>query len=80
MAVLQLKALGVHNVLRFDFPSPPPARHLVSALELLYALSAIDDDGNLTEPLGATMAEFPVHPLLSKTLIASGIKSTVLNS
>lgn len=74
MAILQLKALGVHNVLRFDFPSPPPARHLVAALELLYALGAIQDGGELTQPLGTTMAEFPVHPLMSKTLLISGMK------
>ena len=37
-AVLQLKALGVDDVIHFDFPCPPPARHLAVALELLYAL------------------------------------------
>lgn len=71
-AVLQLKALGINNVLRFNFPSPPPAKNLLSALELLYALNAIDDSGQLTEPLGVQMAEFPVSPLHSKTLISSG--------
>lgn len=71
-AVLQLKALGINNVLRFNFPSPPPAKNLLSALELLYALNAIDDSGQLTDPLGVQMAEFPVSPLHSKTLITSG--------
>lgn len=37
-AVLQLKALGIEDIVHFDFPSPPPARNLASALELLYAL------------------------------------------
>jgi HrpA-like helicases len=72
MAVLQLKALGIDNVLRFNFPSPPPARNLQSALELLYALDAIDSDGQLTKPIGITMAEFPINPLYSKSLIISG--------
>ncbi|XP_069698122.1 probable ATP-dependent RNA helicase DHX35 isoform X2 [Periplaneta americana] len=72
MAVLQLKALGIDNVLRFNFPSPPPARNLQSALELLFAIGAIDSDGQLTEPVGLTMAEFPMNPLYSKTLITSG--------
>lgn len=71
-AILQLKALGINNVLRFNFPSPPPAKNLLSALELLYALNAIDDSGQLTDPLGVRMAEFPVSPLHSKTLISSG--------
>lgn len=37
-AVLQLKALGVDDIIHFDFPSPPPAQHLCVALELLFAL------------------------------------------
>lgn len=36
--VLYLKALGIDNVLRFDFPSKPPAKNLLAALELLLAL------------------------------------------
>ncbi|XP_041061152.1 probable ATP-dependent RNA helicase DHX35 isoform X2 [Carcharodon carcharias] len=36
--ILQLKALGIDNVLRFNFLSPPPAQSMVQALELLYAL------------------------------------------
>jgi hypothetical protein len=72
MAVLQLKALGIDNVLRFNFPSPPPARNLHSALGLLYALGAIDSGGQLTEPLGIKMAEFPLNPSYSKALMVSG--------
>lgn len=72
MAVLQLKALGIDNVLRFNFPSPPPARNLHSALGLLYALGAIDSNGHLTEPLGIKMAEFPISSLYSKALMVSG--------
>lgn len=36
--VLQLKALGIDDIIHFDFPSPPPARHLAVALEQLFAL------------------------------------------
>lgn len=72
MAVLQLKALGIDNVLRFNFPSPPPARNLHSALGLLYALGAIDSEGQLTKPLGIKMAEFPLIPSYSKALLMSG--------
>ncbi|KAJ1495962.1 P-loop containing nucleoside triphosphate hydrolase protein, partial [Baffinella frigidus] len=49
--VLQLKALGIDDILHFDFPSPPPALTLARALEILYALGALDDDAKLTEPL-----------------------------
>ncbi|RZF44268.1 hypothetical protein LSTR_LSTR006818 [Laodelphax striatellus] len=72
-AVLQLKALGIDNVLRFAFPSPPPARNLLLALELLCALGALGhSDATLTRPLGLQMAEFPLSPLHAKALIASG--------
>lgn len=71
-AVIQLKALGIDNVLRFTFPSPPPAENLLLALELLNAIGAIDDKGQLTKPLGTTMAEFPLPPLHSKTLLSAG--------
>ncbi|KAH8411897.1 hypothetical protein KR222_001356 [Zaprionus bogoriensis] len=71
-AVLQLKALGIANILRFDFPSPPPAKNLLSALETLYALDAIDEEGQLTKPVGFLLAELPFSAMLSKMLYISG--------
>uniref|UniRef100_A0ABD2VZY6 RNA helicase n=1 Tax=Trichogramma kaykai TaxID=54128 RepID=A0ABD2VZY6_9HYME len=71
-AVLQLKALGIDNVLRFNFPAAPPSKSLLSALELLYGLGIIDDDGRLTDPLGMLIAEIPLEPVFAKCLIASG--------
>ena len=69
--VLQLKALGIEDVLHFDYISPPPVAALADGLELLFALGAIDEFGNLAEPLGLHMAEFPVEPRLSRMLLAS---------
>ncbi|XP_050517230.1 probable ATP-dependent RNA helicase DHX35 isoform X1 [Diabrotica virgifera virgifera] len=71
-AVLQIKALGIANLLKFSFPSPPPIENLKSALEILYALDAIDIDGELTKPIGYNMAEFALDPLYSKVLLSSG--------
>lgn len=70
--ILQMKALGVSNIVRFNFLSPPPAQNMIRGLELLYALQALDDNGNLTSPLGLQMAEFPLTPMFSKMLLASG--------
>ncbi|XP_028667591.1 probable ATP-dependent RNA helicase DHX35 isoform X2 [Erpetoichthys calabaricus] len=70
--ILQLKALGIDNVLRFSFLSPPPAQSMVQALELLYALGGLDEQGQLTEPLGFRMAEFPLSPMFAKMLLESG--------
>ncbi|CCX33106.1 P-loop containing nucleoside triphosphate hydrolase protein [Pyronema domesticum] len=69
--ILQLKALGIDNVARFSFPTPPPAELMVRALELLYALGAVDDYARLTRPVGVRMAELPLDPMLSRTLLAS---------
>eukprot|EP01116_Phalansterium_solitarium_P014768 TRINITY_DN3258_c0_g1_i2.p1 TRINITY_DN3258_c0_g1~~TRINITY_DN3258_c0_g1_i2.p1 ORF type:complete len:556 (+),score=219.32 TRINITY_DN3258_c0_g1_i2:721-2388(+) len=68
--VLTLKAMGIEDLVKFDFMDPPPMPALVSALEQLYALGALDDDGCLTRA-GRQMAEFPLDPQVSKMLIAS---------
>ena len=68
--VLTLKSLGINDILHFDFLDPPPHETLVLALEQLYALGALNHLGELTR-LGRRMAEFPVDPMMSKTLIAS---------
>jgi len=70
MVVLQLKKLGIDDLVHFDFMDPPAPETLMRALELLNYLEALDDEGNLTE-IGSMMAEFPLDPQLSKLLIAS---------
>ena len=68
--VLQLKAMGINDLLHFDFMDPPPIQVLVSAMENLYTLGALDEEGLLTR-LGRKMAEFPLEPSLSKVLLTS---------
>jgi ATP-dependent RNA helicase DDX35 len=69
--ILQLKALGIDNVVRFDFLTPPPAELMIKALELLYSLGAVDDYAKLTKPLGTRMAELAVEPMMAKTLLSA---------
>jgi len=68
--VLMLKSMGINDLVNFDFLDPPPHEMLIRSLEQLYALGALNDKGELTR-LGRRMAEFPLDPLLAKTLIAS---------
>lgn len=49
---------------------PPPPEALLNSLEILYALGALDEQGQLTI-LGRKMAEFPLDPMMSKSLISS---------
>ncbi|PKS10072.1 hypothetical protein jhhlp_004697 [Lomentospora prolificans] len=68
--ILMLKAMGINDLINFDFMDPPPVNTLLTALEELYALSALDDEGLLTR-LGRKMADFPMEPSLAKVLIAA---------
>ncbi|TQN69818.1 Pre-mRNA-splicing factor ATP-dependent RNA helicase prp22 [Colletotrichum shisoi] len=68
--ILMLKAMGINDLLHFDFMDPPPINTMLTALEELYALSALDDEGLLTR-LGRKMADFPMEPSLAKVLIIS---------
>lgn len=68
--ILMLKAMGINDLLHFDFMDPPPTNTMLTALEELYALSALDDEGLLTR-LGRRMADFPMEPTLAKSMIAS---------
>ena len=68
--VLNMKAMGITDLLSFDFMDPPPAETLLTALRMLHALGALGSEGLLTR-LGRKMAEFPLEPQLSKILIKS---------
>ena len=57
--ILLLKAMGINDLLSFDFMDPLPAPTMLTALELLYALLALEDGGLLTR-LGRKMADFPL--------------------
>lgn len=69
--ILQLKALGIDNVVRFDFLTPPASELMSKALELLYSLGALDEYAKLTRPLGSRMAELAVEPMMAKTLLSA---------
>ncbi|XP_073139781.1 probable pre-mRNA-splicing factor ATP-dependent RNA helicase DEAH9 isoform X2 [Henckelia pumila] len=69
--VIQLKALGVDNILGFDWPSSPSPEALIRALEVLYSLGVLDDDAKLTSPAGFQVAEIPLDPMVSKMILAS---------
>lgn len=46
--VLQLKTMGINDLLHFDFMDAPPVESLIMALEQLHSLSALDSEGLLT--------------------------------
>ncbi|KAG0135900.1 P-loop containing nucleoside triphosphate hydrolase protein [Tuber indicum] len=68
--VLELKKLGIDDLVHFDFMDPPAPETMMRALEELNYLACLDDDGNLTT-LGKLAAEFPLDPALAVMLISS---------
>ena len=78
--ILQLKALGIDNIARFDFLTSPPAELIIRALELLYSLGALDDYAKLTKPLGTRMAELALEPMLATCLLNSSLPAFACQS
>lgn len=68
--VLELKKLGIDDLVHFDLMDPPAPETLMRALEELNYLACLNDDGDLTE-LGKLASEFPLDPALAVMLISS---------
>ncbi|KAK7205495.1 P-loop containing nucleoside triphosphate hydrolase protein [Myxozyma melibiosi] len=68
--VLELKKLGIDDLVHFDFMDPPAPETMMRALEELNYLACLDDDGNLTA-LGRLASDFPLDPMLAVMLITS---------
>ena len=68
--VLDLKKLGIDDLVHFDLMDPPAPETLMRALEELNYLACLDDDGNLTA-LGKLASDFPLDPALAVMLISS---------
>ncbi|KAG6865288.1 hypothetical protein C0991_003748 [Blastosporella zonata] len=58
--ILQLKSLGIDDLMKFEWVSAPPAEIVLRALEGLVAAGMIGEDGRLT-PMGSQVAECPVE-------------------
>ncbi|XP_009383478.2 probable pre-mRNA-splicing factor ATP-dependent RNA helicase DEAH9 isoform X3 [Musa acuminata AAA Group] len=69
--VIQLKALGIDNILGFDWLASPPPEAMVRALEVLYSLGILDEDAKLTSPIGYQVAEIPLDPMISKMILSA---------
>ncbi len=68
--VLQLKGMGVQDPFNFDFLTPPNVESLKQALQVLYALGALDDKMDLTSH-GKKMAKLPLDPIFAHLLLLS---------
>jgi pre-mRNA-splicing factor ATP-dependent RNA helicase DHX16 len=68
--MLMLKAMGINDVLSFDFMAKPPVESIAASLENLYALGYIQQEGIVTK-MGRRACELPLDPRLAKVLLAA---------
>lgn len=70
-ALMQLKSLGIDNLVNFDFIEPPSNETMSRALESLTMLGVLEDmKGGLTK-LGEVMSTFPLEPKFTRVLFAA---------
>lgn len=65
--VLQMKSMGLHNVINFPFPTPPSRQGLAKAEKLLKNLGALTSSGQIS-PIGHRLSAYPLSPRFSKML------------
>ncbi|KAF9052798.1 P-loop containing nucleoside triphosphate hydrolase protein [Panaeolus papilionaceus] len=68
--ILQLKALGINDLVKFDWVTAPPAETILRTLERLHSHGIVDDNGQLTM-IGEQISEFPVDTSIAKMLLVS---------
>ncbi|PSR75131.1 hypothetical protein PHLCEN_2v9316 [Hermanssonia centrifuga] len=68
--ILQLKSLGVDDLMKFEWVTGPPAETVLRALENLVAAGMVGEDGRLTVT-GEKVAECPVEVNIARMLFMS---------
>jgi ATP-dependent RNA helicase DDX35 len=66
--ILQLKSLGIDDLMKFDWVTAPPVESVLRALEALAASGMIGEDGRLTI-VGEQVAECPVEVNIARMVI-----------
>ena len=71
--VLRMADLGITNFEEFDFISTPGRDGLISAVETLNLLGALEPDNTLSK-IGKMMTEFPLSPRQSRIIVEAILK------
>ena len=75
--ILQLKSLGIDDLMKFEWVTAPPAESVLRALEDLVGAGMVGEDGRLTV-LGQQAAEWPVEIALARMVGATLYPSRLL--
>ena len=73
--VLDTAAFGESDAEALPWLTMPPRAGVFKAKELLTALGAIDENGNIT-PIGKRMAALPCHPRIARMILATTYLNT----
>lgn len=68
--ILQLKGLGIKNILNFDYISPPSLDGIKASLAKLNMLGALDTQSNLTKD-GEIMVQTNLDPSFMRAIIVA---------
>jgi ATP-dependent RNA helicase DHX40 len=68
--MLDLKCMGINNVIDFHYLDPPEERMILEALKQLYYYQCIDKEGRVTS-LGRQVVQYPLQPSLARVAIRS---------
>ncbi|KAG2388457.1 hypothetical protein C9374_000621 [Naegleria lovaniensis] len=84
--ILQMKSMGIKQVEKFPFPTPPDVESVKKGVDVLVNLGALDKylsnkDGTIETiitKMGTAMNRFPLHPRFAKMLILSKTNTELL--
>lgn len=68
--ILQLKSLGIDDLMKFEWVTSPPTESVLRALEGLMVSGMLDPDGRLTK-VGENAAECPIEVNIARMLFTS---------
>jgi ATP-dependent RNA helicase DHX37/DHR1 len=75
--VLNMKAMGMNQVIGFPFPTSPDMERLADAEKMLRHLGALTKELKITK-IGQSMSQFPVHPRYARMIVACKSNPDVL--
>jgi HrpA-like RNA helicase len=76
--IVQLKSLGIDDLMKFEWVTAPPAESILRALEGLVAAGMIGEDGRLTV-VGEQAAECPVEVAVAGMVSITMTKSQMVS-
>eukprot|EP01084_Bolivina_argentea_P314081 543996_1 len=69
--ILQLKSIGINNILTFDFMDKPSNMRIIDGIGKLIILGALNINTQTLTKLGRKMCIFPLNPIYSKIILSA---------